>query len=275
MTVAYRSDTGTLLVDNAAGPVSIAFVGTQPAVNDLITAGGSFVLLAPIPSTVVIRDDVNPGDYIDSRTLSTNGNVQNFGLVGGSSVTESVAVVRHKLNKGNGNPHNVLFGEGLTQLFSGVGAIAFSGVDQASPLDVTAGSFTQNTNSSHQATGSTASTARADAVAVTAVAVDNSADVVSFTVTGYTITAQSTNGSGHAVGGLAYKVLSAVATQSADWVFGASTGAATDDCSAVITVFKGIDPGAVPTYNSDVPPKSLLHQPGIANSVLRDVRDWF
>lgn len=267
MAIAYRSDTGALTTSSVTGPVGIAFVSTQPSKGDLLVAGGSLTDTAANWNPTV-ADDVNRGGYSIDVVRGSNAEAMN--------ILSGAAFLASKLNNGVGNPHTVYFDSGKrsnTQ-FNACGAIAFSSPDPAVPLDVVASASTQNTSQSSQATGTTATTSRDDAVAVIAIAVENSSDLVSLTASGYTVPISQPNGSTGAVGAMAYKILTSKATQSATWDYGAASGGATDDHAACIAVYKGIDPSAVPTYSTSISDDDVLNLPGAPNSAIHDVRSW-
>lgn len=272
MAVAYRSDTGTLLSNSSTGFISVAFVGTQPSIDDLIVAGGSFHDSSANPWTPVVKDDVNlSGDYKMDVGRDTLGAV-----AVPFAAQQSAALIFSKRNKGKGNPHNVRFTVGTSAQFLAVGAVAFSSTDPDTAFDKAVSDFATDVDKTTQGTGTSAATTRADAVAVIALAVDNSATLVTLTATGYTVPVSSVDGASNAVGGLAYKILSAIGTQVATWTYGATSGAATNDHAAALATYKGINPGAVPRYSvSREWLRDVLSAVGIPNSALRDVRNWF
>lgn len=227
MTVAYRADTGTLLADGVSGAQSISFPGTLPQVDDIVVAGGT--MFANSTRTSTITDNRNSPYVFD---------VRKYTVAGANSSEATIASVKVAVSA---SPYTVSFNTTIGTSFYAVGAIAFSGVDTTTRLDVVASANTENANQSSQVTGTTAAIANTDSVAVIVLAVDCSASVLTLTVSGYTIPVKEVDGSAHAVGGLGYKVGLSAGIQAETWTYGAASGGATDDHAAGIAVYKGAD----------------------------------
>lgn len=232
MAIAYRSDTGTLTGDSVTGASSISFVSTQPSAGDLVVAGGSFDPLSN-PSTLLVTDNqTNTYNVPDElRVGPTNGTT--------FPTSDAYAALAHKEGVASSGTFTVSFNTQVNGSYYACGAVAFSSAASSSALDVHTSAATTAANQSSQGTGTTGTTAQADSVAVTAVSVKNNANITSLSVTGYTVTASQADGVNHAVGGLAYKILSATGTQTATWTYGATSGGASNSHAAVIAVYKG------------------------------------
>lgn len=244
MAIAYRADTGTLVTVGSTTASDISFPGTQPVAGDLVVAGGS-TYNGGGPGTRIVTDNQGGSAYTKARVQDVES----------ASTTEPIAAsaawIAYRENVTNAGTFTLSFSTDnmVAGIYHVTGGIAFSGAATSSSLDVVASSHTANTDQASQGTGTTGTTANADSVAIAALAVDNSTDIGPFTVTGYTVPIQNGNGSTNAVGGLAYKILSATGTQTATWAYNISSGAGTNDHAGAIAVFKGSS-GAPATIHS-------------------------
>lgn len=230
MAIARRSDTGSLIADGVSGAQSIAFVTTMPSAGDLIVAGGG-IDGNGTNITPVIADNQGNGNYTIDVQQSTR-----------AADTSQEAVIGSKANVASSGTFNVTFNSGTSGFYlGGCGGIAFSGAATSSALDAPAvtSARTENADQSSQSTGTTATTAQADEVAVIALSVGNSGNLNTLTATGFTVVGNSPNGTLHAVGGIAFKVLVATGTQSGTWTYGVSSGSVADDHAAAIATYKG------------------------------------
>jgi len=228
MTVAYRADTGTLLADSVSGAQSISFPGTLPQVDDIVVAGGD--LFGSGTRTSTITDNRNSPYVFD---------VRKYTVAGLNSSEATIASVKVAVSA---SPYTVSFDTTVTLSYYAVGAIAFSGVNTTTPLDVVASASEENINKSSQVTGTTGAIALTDSVAVIALAVDCSGSVLTLTDSGFTIPIKEVDGTVHAVGGLGYKVGLSAGAQAETWTYGQAGGASTDDHAAGIAVYKGTNP---------------------------------
>lgn len=234
MAIAYRSDTGKLVADNFTGTQNISFT-TQPVTGDLVVAGGEFYG-GGNTFTPTVTDNQGNTYALDVSTDSTNGGSAPF-------FSSNGAAIFSKANANNAGTMTLSFGTGQPGSYLSVGAIAFSGVVTTAALDVTQKANTNGANQSSQSTGTTAATSVADSVAITALGISNSGTLLTLTVSGYTVPIAEVDGTTHAVGGMAYRILTATGAQSATWTYGQSSGGAADKHAAVIAVYKGTGSG--------------------------------
>jgi len=268
--ITYRSDTGTLRADNVTGAQTVSFVTTQPSAGDLVVAGGVFYPSAS--STLVVTDNQGNGTY-------ANDAMRDHAAGTSFPTTASYVCLSSFDGVAASGTFTMSFNTQTANSYYLCGAIAFSQAETSSALDVSTGAtiVDPGVGQTSISTGSTATTAQADAVAVSVYGYSGGTNLAPLAATGFTITASSTDTAG-GVGALGYKILSAIGTQSATWTFALSGSA--DDHATVIAVYKGgtAAPG-LPSYK--INQRELMEliaemsETRPNRTELYDVRAWF
>jgi hypothetical protein len=230
MAVAYRSDTGVLVVVGGTGQQSQSFVSTQPSAGDLVVSGGAGWNAAAWSATV---SDNQSNTY--SRAVGIESDDGDTSEPYGGS--EPVALIHYCPNVASSGTFTARWQWSASDTeYMTVGAVAFSGAATSSPLDVTASNYHAASARSSTSSGTTGTTAQADAVAVSALALSANDEWGPFTTTGWTqISDPGLPGLG---GGIAYKILSATGTQELTWTYNTTTTSDTNH-AACIVVLKG------------------------------------
>lgn len=254
MAITYRSDTGTLRADNATGAQTISFVTTQPSAGDLVVAGGVFYPSAS--STLLVSDN-------QGNTYNVPDVVRSVLGATAFPTADPYVALAHDENVASSGTFTLSFDTQTANSYYVCGGVAFSQAATASALDVTAAANTVNTSQNSQATGTTASTAQADAVSVIVFGYSGADDLTPIAASGFTVTASSADPSG-GIGALAYRIETTIAAKSGTWTFG-GTPDASDDYAALIAVYKGAGASPTPLQEQEWYPMDVHASPTIVS----------
>lgn len=234
MPVQYRSDIGTVVASAVSTNVLADFIAAaQPQPGDLIVAGGSF--FEPTSNYSVTVTDNRSNTYNTALVLARDGDTT-FPVtnnVGSAAMfyAENIAapgriVLTFDVTAGTGN-------------YFVCGAVAFSGVVSSGALDVTSSLRTSGAVNS-AGSGTTGAVALADCVAVSFWSYGlGSTNLLSVTASDYTVPCnQPSSILGSRQGGMGYKIITSLGTQSVTWNFGATTSAGSE-MMVLLGVFKG------------------------------------
>lgn len=234
MAVAYRSDTGSFTANGVTGQQSASFVTTQPSSGDFVISGGAIWNGGASWTETITDNQANSYSAAIRRHQGTQGTSPPW------ATSEAVAMVHYAMNVTSSGTFTCRWQASAsdTEYFT-VAGIAFSGVATTGALDVTASDGAASTSKSSQTSGTTATTAQADEVAISALCMSADNTYGPFTTTGWT--QYVNNGIPAVPGGIIYKILAATGTQEVTWTYN-TTGSASTNQAAVIATFKGATP---------------------------------
>jgi hypothetical protein len=230
MTVAYRSDTGEMNMNAASGNVQISFV-TAPVAGDFVAFGGTYWQNNTNHTPTCTDNQSNT--YNLDKYLDYNGDIDPP-LPAGAGV----ALLWAAQNVNSSGTYTITFGGAASNNYGCLAGIAFSGVATSGALDVSDADNSSTAGHTSLTTGPTGTLAVADSLVLTTFMGIDSIVYTGLTISGYTAVALETDGTTVMPGGIAYKIVSSTAAQSATWSW--TTNNSTNTDAAVIAVYKGV-----------------------------------
>lgn len=254
--------------------VAVARVSTAAVANGNATVFTSFATLPAAGSDIVATGAYyhnTAGGFSagvsDNQGGTTGSYSQSAYKVQAEGSESENALIRFRENISSpSGTFTVQFDGGGFVTYWAVGAIEVTGL-ATTPLDVTAtNGAVGGTASVSPTSGTTATTAVADSIAVAVVGVNSASTADMATPSGYSTIFNSANGAVSEVGNGAYKILAATGAQSASWPT-ITAGGSPNTWAAAIAVYKGTGGGGGPTIDTQPASQQVMEYTAATFSV--------